>query len=159
MNTDHQLPEDDESLLQAPPALVAALKNLPPAKVPVPSAVDDTILRQAREHLNDRRKVVTPAFTRRQQWLAIAASLTILGVAVFLFTRPNAVTPPAAKFAREDINEDGQVDILDAYALSLKLDEVKTVPTQDLNSDGKVDAQDAETIAQKTVQLTGGHRS
>ncbi len=158
MNTDHQLPEDDESL-QAPPALVAALKNLPPAKVPVPSAVDETILRQAREHLDDRRKVVAPAFARRQKWLAIAASLTVFGSAIFLFTRPDAVTTPPTKFAREDINEDGQVDILDAYALSLKLDEGKTAPAQDLNSDGKVDAQDAEAIAQKSVQLTGGTRS
>lgn len=157
MNTEHQQPDDER--LQAPPALVAALKNLPPAKVPVPAVVDAAILRHAREHLNDRRKVVAPAFTRRQQWLAIAASLTILGVAIFLFTRPNAVTPPTTKFAREDINEDGQVDILDAYALSLKLDEGKTAPAQDLNGDGKVDTQDAEAIAQKTVQLTGGTRS
>jgi len=158
MNTEYQQP-DDESLLQAPPALVAALKNLPPAKVPVPSAVDEAILRQAREHLNDGRKVVAPAFTRRQQWLAIAASLAILGVAVFLFTRPDAVTTPATKFAREDINEDGQVDSLDAYALSLKLDEGKTAPAQDLNGDGIVDTKDAEAIAQKSVQLTGGTRS
>lgn len=157
MNTGHQQPEDES--LQAPPALVAALKKQPPAQVPVPSAVDETILRQAKEHLQDRRKVVPFHPSKRDQWLAVAASVTILGVALFLFTRPETPTPITAKFAREDINEDGQVDILDAYALSLKLEEGKTASTQDLNGDGVVDSKDADFIAQKVVQLTGGHRS
>lgn len=157
MNTGHQQPEDES--LQAPPALVAALKKLPPAQVTVPSAVDETILRQAREHLQDRRKVVPIPSPKRAQWLAVAASVTILGVALFLFTRPETPAPITAKFAREDINEDGQVDILDAYALTLKLDEGKTASTQDLNGDGVVDSKDADFIAQKAVQLTGGHRS
>jgi hypothetical protein len=157
MNTEHQQP-DDESL-QAPPALVAALKQLPPAKVPVPPALDETIFRAAKEHLEDRRRVVSLPFVRRSPWLAIAASLMILGTALYLFNRPATVTPLVIKFAREDINQDGQVDILDALALSLKLEEGRVSADKDLNGDGVIDAKDAEAIAQKSVQLTGGHRS
>jgi hypothetical protein len=62
--------------------------------------------------------------------------------------------------AREDLNRDGRVDILDAFALSRQLRDGKASSTGlDLNGDGVVDERDAEVIAARAVRLEKGDRS
>ena len=63
-------------------------------------------------------------------------------------------------FTREDVNHDGQVDILDAFALARQLNERASVPSPvDLNGDGVVDDRDVELITAHAVSLGGGGKS
>jgi hypothetical protein len=53
----------------------------------------------------------------------------------------------------------GRVDIVDAYALALRIRSGAAVPlTWDLNQDGAVDAWDVEAIARESVSLSKGGR-
>jgi hypothetical protein len=64
------------------------------------------------------------------------------------------------QFAREDLNQDGRVDILDAFQLARELKNGKTQPaTDDFDGDGKVDAMDVEYLAKRAVSLEKGGRS
>lgn len=93
-----------------------------------------------------RRWVLVP-------WLAAAASFAI-GAWVsqtLLHHKPGG----PASLAREDINGDGRVDILDALALSRQIDR-GTAGRFDLNGDGRVDQQDVQAVAAHAVSLEGG---
>jgi hypothetical protein len=61
-------------------------------------------------------------------------------------------------FAREDLNHDGRVDILDAFQLARELKSGKA-PKMDLNADGHTDASDVEVLARRSVSLEKGGRS
>jgi hypothetical protein len=144
--------DDRNEALEAPARLVAALRQVPGEKIFVPRTTDEAVLRAARTHLSRARK---PVFTwwRLAPWAAGAAVAILL-----LFLSLNAPRP-ASSFAREDVNHDGTVDILDAFALAKKL-EVGTSADGgiDLNGDGKVDQQDVATLAAQAVSLEkGGH--
>jgi hypothetical protein len=143
-------PGEEES--QAPRKLVAALKEPSPRRVFVPPTVDEAILRAARQHL-------APEPTARRNWLlwwAMAtACLVFIAVGYFL-SRPNA----ALHFAREDLNRDGHVDVLDAFQLERELESGgKTAAGLDLNDDGVVDRRDVARIAAQAVKLEKGGRS
>src|SRR5579871_2483311 len=104
-NSQHQ-PEHE---LNAPPNLVAAMKDVSSRKVFVPSHVDNTILKAARQHLEK------PATNRRfRQWMlwpALAGACAVIVCVARLLT-----TPSQTRYAREDLNHDGKVDILDSFA-------------------------------------------
>ena len=59
-----------------------------------------------------------------------------------------------------DLNHDGQVDILDAFALARQLKESAQSNLQlDMNGDGVVDERDVATLAARAVSLGKGGRS
>jgi len=103
-------------------------------------------------------RIFKPAFSlggklRFAAWLAGAgAAAVVLLLALYL---PKAST----KFAREDLNHDGSVDILDAFVLAKRVE--ASVPADagiDLNGDGKVDQRDVAALAAQAVSLgKGGH--
>jgi hypothetical protein len=66
---------------------------------------------------------------------------------------------PAARYSRGDVNHDGQVDILDAFALARELKAGAHPSRQlDINGDGVVDERDVATLAARAVSLEkGGH--
>src|SRR5512137_1018325 len=106
---DNQFNDRDEAL-EAPADLVSALRQLSGEKPFIPPTMDEAILRAARKHLEPCAK---PSRTWRRflPWAATAgaaASLVLLGV-----LGPS----PSRQFAREDLNQDGKVDILDAFTL------------------------------------------
>lgn len=146
-------PEQNDKEPQAPAALVEALRALAPRKPTVPPALDEAILQQARLHLESlpsaQRRVVP--FPR---WLAAAAAL-VLGVGVvFLFTREKHRETP---LVREDIDGNGQVDILDAFALARKLQAgAVSAAVFDINGDGVIDQRDIDWIASRAVKLHKG---
>ena len=70
----------------------------------------------------------------------------------------HSLTRQTTTFAREDINHDGRVDILDAFQLAREL-ESGAKPAADLNGDGVVDQRDADLIAARAVRLEKGGRS
>jgi len=156
------MPEDnrdgDKESLEAPPKLIAALNRSRTAPIFVPPTLDDAILHAARRHLSSQR-------SRRFKWslllrwgVAVAALVALLAI-VPMALRKDA-SSPGSQLVRGDINDDGQVDILDAFALARELKAGAHPPLQlDINGDGVVDDRDVATIAARAVSLGKAGRS
>jgi hypothetical protein len=139
----------------APRGLVRGLRQLRNKAAFVPPTVDEAVLRAARQHFarpprkSWRWMILIPSF-------GVAALIAILGI----FWHRNPSSPAQPQLAREDINQDGRVDILDAFALAR---EIKTRATltasDDVNGDGVVDEKDVEIIAARAVKLERDNRS
>ena len=128
-------PHTEDEDLQAPNSLVEALNHLYKERVFVPPAVDDAMSREARKHL---QRLQRPQ-SGWKPWLSWAAMAACLTLAIWLgerLTRPSG----GKSFAREDINRDGRVDILDAFALARKIETGGILdPRWDMNGDGRID--------------------
>ena len=170
----------------SPEKLRAALARLNTRQVPVPPKVDEAILRTAREHLEAARVTgsalgVPPSggprkprncgiadwfeelYAGLQEWLAVrrwaawgggAVAMIAVGALVWLGGRPSLAGRP------EDLNGDGVVDMLDAFALARELQHnPASHPQLDLNGDGVVDERDVQALAHRAVSLEQGGRS
>lgn len=111
----------------------------------VPPALDQTILKQAREHLTAEPRGRPFGFWN---WFALSTATALIVLMSFLF--PRVKTPSVA---RADINRDGQVDILDAMALAKSLENSTATPTFDQNDDGKLDDADIRAVALAAVRI------
>jgi hypothetical protein len=109
----------------------------------VPPAVDGAILKAAREHLTKEPQGRPFGFWN---WFALGTATALIALTILLL--PRMKTPV---FAREDINRDGQVDILDAMALAKSLDGAAV--RFDQNGDGKVDDADVNAVAVAAVRM------
>src|SRR5215831_9409991 len=94
---------------EAPEALVAALRTSRPESLFIPPTLDEAILREAHRRLASSKKVSFNLF-RILPWLAAATAIVLAFSFVYLSQKP--------RFAREDLNHDGRVDILDAFTLA-----------------------------------------
>ena len=143
----HEQNETDEP--QLPARLSKELKTLYAPSRLIPPQVDDAVLAQAREHLGSFARSRILHFRR---WLAAAALVALAAVlgSLWLFSRR------LPEVAREDINRDGRVDVLDAFALARRLQQgVATDRLFDLNGDGVVDQKDIDAITTRVVKLDG----
>jgi len=141
---------------KAPAKLVATLKEPPSRRVFVPPAVDQAILAAARRHLAEPSQARPSWWRGWFVWPAFATAFVVLLGLGYLLTRPS----DSAKFAREDLNRDGSVDILDAFQLARETQAgARPVAAHDLNKDGQVDRRDAEFIATLAVRLGKGGKS
>jgi hypothetical protein len=111
----------------------------------VPPALDQTILKQAREHLTTEPKARAFGFWN---WFALSTATALIALMIFLL--PRMKTPA---IAREDINRDGHVDILDAMALAKSLENSTATRTLDQNDDGKLDEADIRAVALAAVRI------
>jgi hypothetical protein len=150
MTERNQMNEDNEP--KDGSRLADALRAQRRASVFIPPAVDASVLARARPHLARIRP--QRSLRRRTQWLALAACVAVFAViAQMLFHR----TEPSSTFAREDLNHDGRVDILDAFQLAREIKRGQPlVKTGDFNGDGKVDSADVEILAKRAVKLEKG---
>ena len=154
---------------KAPAKLVAALKEPPARRLFVPPPIDAAVLRAAQEHLaratsslspsDGERAGVRGAFTRFLKpwilWPTLATACIALAGLAYFSSRSSQ-----PQFAREDLNHDGRVDILDAFQLARETQTgAKPVVAPDLNNDGLVDRHDAELIATHAVKLEKGGKS
>jgi hypothetical protein len=159
---------DDEEP-KAPAKLVTALKEPSARRVFVPPAMDVAILRAAQQHLarspaspapsDAERAGVRGTFTRLLSpwllWPTVATACLALAGLTFFASRSSQ-----PQFAREDLNRDGRVDILDAFQLAREIQSGAVPATiTDLNNDGVVDRQDADIIAMHSVKLEKGGKS
>jgi hypothetical protein len=167
-HSDPNTRRDDEEP-KAPAKLVSALKEPSARRVFVPPATDAAVIRAAQQHLarspaslaqSDGEKAgVRGMFTRLLRpwllWPTVAtACLALAGLAYFTSRTLNH------QFAREDLNRDGSVDILDAFQLAREIQSGAVPATiTDLNNDGIVDRRDAEFIATQVVKLEKGGKS
>jgi hypothetical protein len=146
--------EDDAT--PAPAKLVAAIRELHHEPVFVPPSVDAAVLARARRQLapTSRRPL------RGIRWLPWLAAATAAGV-ILLGVRPGWFSGPSPQaIAREDLDHNGRVDILDAFALARHLERgLPSEPQFDVNRDGVVDREDVEAIAARAVSLDRLHKS
>jgi len=89
-----------------------------------------------------RRRILAPRRTWRP--VAAAAAALLIGAAAWFALRPSV---PG------DIDRSGRVDIIDAYALAVRIRSGQLDAAYDLNGDGKVDDQDVEEIARRSVAI------
>jgi len=140
------VPPDSEQNFEAPASLVAALKEGAQRKIFIPPTVDDAILRAARTQLCSAAK---PAVARWPHWLlwpALAGACAIIALVARMLA--------PAQFAREDLNHDGKVDILDSFVLAREVNSGGSLPAYlDVNGDGVVDQRDVNAIASQAVAL------
>ncbi|MBI2926381.1 MAG: hypothetical protein HYY24_11860 [Verrucomicrobia bacterium] len=166
----------------APAELVEALKSLHRVRIFVPPSVDEAVLAKARAHLAESTSTrgtrsIRAALAKARAylaefnpmpfawrplapWAALAASLVIVAWLAHTLTKPASNPDGGTTFAREDLNQDGKVDILDALVLARTIEQGQTPGGQfDLNGDGAMDRRDAEVIAKRAVNLEKGGRS
>lgn len=80
--------------------------------------------------------------------------IVAVGVLVWLGGHPRLTARP------EDLNGDGVVDMLDAFALARELQLTPAShPRLDLNGDGVVDERDVRILAAQAVRLEPGGKS
>src|SRR5438876_10974916 len=103
---------------ELPPERAAALRAIYEARVEVPAAVDRAILGDAREGFGRRRR-----FRMMVRWAgaAAAAAAAVVVVAVNLY-RHRPPTNIAVAPVVGDVDGNGRVDMLDAFALAKKVD-------------------------------------
>ena len=148
-----------DEALEAPPKLVAALKRLPQEPVFIPPTADEAVLRAARRHL-ERPREVRFGWFRFTPWAAAAAAVMLLVALPQVFKQPASGPSRDSALARGDINHDGRVDVLDAFALARRLKQGESKNLQlDLNGDGVVDERDVATLAARAVKLERRSRS
>ena len=144
------VPPDSEQNFEAPAKLVSALKDGARRKVFVPPTVDVAILKAARMQLRPAAK----SSFRWPRWVLWPA---FVGACAIIWLVARMLTP--AQFAREDLNRDGKVDILDSFALARELKNGGSLPKYlDVNGDGVVDERDVNAIASRAVALGKDNR-
>jgi hypothetical protein len=111
----------------------------------VPPALDREILKQARERLTGESKGRPFGFWN---WFALSTATALIAAIIFLV--PRIKTPVVA---REDINRDGQVDIIDAMALAKVLENPGANPAYDQNGDGRLNEADVRAVALVAVRV------
>ncbi len=145
------VPPDSEQNLEAPSKLVAALKDSAQGKVFVPPAVEGAILKAARTQLRPAAKSNAVSWPRWLLWPALT------GVCAMIVLVARMLMP--AQFAREDLNRDGKVDILDSFTLAKEIKNGGSLPASlDVNGDGVVDERDVNAIASRAVALGKDNR-
>jgi len=112
----------------------------------VPPAVDEALLSHANQHfaqITSRRSRI-----RHLTWLAAAACVALL--AFFGFRHLER-----SRYERADVDRNGRVDILDAFALARRIQQ-GSPPPADINGDGAVNKADVDAIAAQAVKLRKG---
>jgi hypothetical protein len=164
------LPED-----QLPHEVVAALRDRHGPKISVPESLDKAILADAASHL----RTITPSTLvrpkrRSRTWIAVSTGS--LAAAMLLFVMwPGGVQNPEktqqSSFAEssadisapesisvavvaQDVDQNGTINILDAFALARTIDSNNANTNQwDLNGDGQTNGDDINLIAMTAVTL------
>jgi hypothetical protein len=91
--------------------------------------------------------------------IAAAAAVIILAFSLDLTKQPDQTTDSfsISKTQAEDIDQNGRVDILDAFKLAKHIESAdRTETTWDLNGDGLIDRSDVDIVANAAVRLNKG---
>ena len=146
-----QRPSPEDVQLQAPQELVEDLRALYGREVAVPKTVDDAILGLGRRYAARRRRHI-----RVVRWAVGAAAVAVLGLGLWTVAR-HMLWPRPVVTAREDIDRDGKVDILDAFLLARRVDGKQALQREwDIDGNGVVDRSDVDQVAMAAVSLDRG---
>jgi hypothetical protein len=163
------MPHEEEQFDSLPPAIADALRELDGPAVLPDAGRDADVLSGARQHLAKagRKRRNLRLFFAGSAGGALAAA-AMIGVVVFLgnpfgeterdLQTALSESVPATAFHGEagDVDQNGSVDILDAYALARRLERGRSAEPMDLDGDGQVDQRDVDWIAHRAVMLNHG---
>lgn len=161
---DERKPDDAE--IGLPDSVRAALKNRYGPVPSVPSEIDKAILADARRHFEQHGPAtLRPARRRRVsawQWTVIASTVAAACVVLVALRTPdpNQASNVAARSdaatvfdeLRGDVDLNGRVDILDAFAMARQFRDGDPV-ARDFNLDGRFDELDIDLVAREAVKL------
>jgi len=150
--------ENDD--LNAPEALVQALRDRARTRVAVPKELDHEILNAAHEHLRSNTSAPSCEERRREEtskivqlpgiwtrFAAVAAAMVLLGIVWVQIGRRDATRSASTT----------EPTIVDAFMLARQLNENRALSNEfDLNDDGVVDERDVTLLAQQAVALPDG---
>ncbi len=91
--------------------------------------------------------------------VGLTSTLAAAAVALMIWVRPpggnvDGQRPLAsANSLKEDVDGNGRVDILDAFAVARQLQRGNSVVAVDLNGDGRTTQADVDALAQRAVML------
>lgn len=169
------MPNENKQFDSLPPAIIDALRDLDGPAVLPDTQRDADLLSGARQHLAgttqvDRKRRNLRLFFAGSAGGAIAAAAMIAFVVLvwnpaqepqtgldIAASAPNSPQPATA--APGDLDNDGEINILDAYALAKRLEQDKLPQELDFNVDGNIDQLDIDWIANQAVALNTGERS
>jgi len=157
--TDRTRHSDDDVEPKISRRLGTYLEELFKPPVGVPPEVDRAILDRAHKHFrqapaeSERRR-----FHRSWFWrVAAAAAVVILAFSLDLTTRVEQTPERSGKAQAVDIDQNGRVDILDAFKLARQIESAgPTKQDWDLNGDGLIDRGDVDMVAFAAVRLDKG---
>ena len=144
-HADNNLPGDTQ--LQVPERLAADLRGLAQPGFAVPEEIDARIADLSRRHFAALRRR-----RRALRWVSAAAAAAAAVVLTVWMGAPRSRDPL-------DVNGDGRVDVLDAFALEASIE--RNDPRDaalDFTRDGAVDRADVDFVAMNVVSLTRGVR-
>ncbi len=158
--------EFDEIGQELPDAVKAALRKRFGPVPDVPSSIDQSILADARRHFQQHGPAALRPTKRRRvsvwKWTAIGSTVAAACVFFFAMTprQPNqAVNIAATSDApvpdeehTSDVDRNGRVDILDAFAMARQLRN-GGAEARDFNHDGRFDELDIDLVAREAVKL------
>ena len=159
--TDRTRHSDDNVESKVSRRFEANLKGLFNPPDSVPPEVDRAVLDQAYRHLHlmpaegGRRKTHRTWFWRA----AAAAAVIILAFCLNLTTRVERRAEHSASGTAQaaDIDQNGRVDILDAFKLAREIESARPAKRDwDVNGDGLVDRHDVDVVAFAAVRLDKG---
>jgi hypothetical protein len=142
----------------------AAIATEPPTALDLPmAALAERHAARVRTELAAPKRLERARAVRIAPWIAAAAGIAVVVAAGSLWrfraAEPARSAAKALEPARaEDVNRDGRVDVLDAFALARALEAGGGRREWDLNRDGAVDDRDVDAVALAAVALTGGGR-
>ncbi len=148
--------DDDAQQSALPQGLADDLRALHRTSVLVPREVDQAVMAQARQRLGRKRVRISWAVA------GAVAALIVIAIGISFHTKTNQpmvtrnreLPERTPDFAREDIDRNGKIDILDAFALARNVESsAETNATWDMTGDGVVDRQDIDHIAYAAVSL------
>ena len=140
----------EDSQLEVPQGLKQDLARLFAVTVPIPPQVDESVRAAARTHFAAKRRMRSVV-----RWFSTAAAAAaLLLVVIWAGTR---MAPQHLQANPLDINGDGRLDILDAFALARSLQAKGPTRRQwDVNGDGVVNREDVDVIAMSAVRIDEG---
>ena len=173
--TDRESQQSSESTL--PQQVVAKLREVSTHEISVAKSVDEAILADARNVLS-AGKPSRRRFAGRK-WAVSLVSVGGLAAALLVAVWPQwngqeaprmadassvaetmaddsaagDSSPSVLAFQKEDVDQNGQVDILDAFALARHVRDSSSDIRRDQNGDGIVNDDDIRLVAQTAVML------
>jgi len=130
------------------------LKSLYEPGISVPPQVDRAVMDRAYQQLIYRRR-------RRRVFLrgacAAAAAVVMLVLILDFFREAGPETTRSDVIAAKDINQDGEVNVLDAFQLAKRIEAAGQLEAGwDINGDGSVNQDDVDSVAFAAVRLDKG---
>ena len=158
--TDSNDPQPQEDRLHD--AVINELRESERVPFQIPAERTENILRDAREYLASERVVRPP-----RHWLRMTAAIGSVCAALLLFLVPRFMDQDhrTKRFAEvvpetdllsprsRDIDGNGTVDILDAYAMARGIQSGESGDQWDFTSDGQLNEDDVRLVALDAVML------